>query len=1511
VQGVGVVIMPESIDKDVLKAYKEDILSNNEYKYLTSYPIIYNAMPYLEEFRLPIDKMYIPLRAIQKDESQRKKREQIKRIEDKRESLLKDSTKEIIKLISKQKYNQGFIHNLSEIYLDYDEVISEKLKENKGVIIFGLPGSGKSTLLRHLTRQIALSNEKNIPIYLSLKEYATYKGMNGKDSLLEFALNKISFDNGFLKEALSNSKDIFWLLDGLDETMGWSPEVAIQINKLPGRSIITARPMVHFSSNLDDYPSFEILPLNGDEIQKFISNFFNALAQCKEEKEEWIKRHISTLTEHLNKIERLKNLLSNPLLLTFLCILVYEKPLKKLPIRRFELYKEFVENLLNSWEYQRRPREGPEGKNIFKLGMLEDESARKAAISGFYYIGWYLHLIYHGGYSNDKPTKKFVSEKLSPLLIRDWKISQSDSEVLAQSIIQFWIDAGMLEVLRLDDEDYYEFNHYTFQEFASASIISELCCNHDDMTEEWKFISKKIHHYAWREPLFILLESLDPSKRRILLYKIFNNKSLFEREIHRDLILSTHLLIEGLVSDESLKFDIINRLGLLTKYHDTNMKKYLYYYSGNYIADRDLIISLLGKINERTAFNYLIDLLDDTELDGNAAQELTKDMFLQYVTECNLETQLKIKNKSETFRAMNLGNISNLRGNLEAAKLAYINAIEIEPKLATAWVGLGDAYLQIGKFSEAFDAYEKAIELPYYQPISFALSSKTDTQLIDSLKSEYKNERLNALRNLGYRGPCAVNHISGFINDPDTDIMEAAIQSLARIGNQQAISILVASLSNENEYARLEIRNALIKIESPDVIQYLTKALISDKNSIKVLIAEILGEKKDQEAIPALIVSLSDKDKDVITAIRNALIKIEGPDVIHYLTKALLSDKNSIKVLIAEILEERNDQEAIPALIESLSDEDNDVITAIRNALIKIEGPVVIQYLTKALLSDKNSIKILIAEILEERNDQKAIPALIASLSDEDKNVITAIRNALIKIEGPDVIQYLTKALISDKNSIKILIAEIFGERNDQEAIPALIASLSDEDKDVMTAIRNALIKIEGPDVIQYLTKALISDKNSIKVLIAEILGEKNYQEAIPALIASLSDEDRNVIAAIRNVLIKIEGPDVIHYLTKALISDKKSIKVLIAEILGERNDQEAIPALIESLSDEDNGVQFASRDALIEIIGYDTVQVLIRYLLAVNNLTKNIIANVLINKNKQEIIPTLITSLTSENNMIRLAVKETLVRMDCKEVIPLLADSLKCEDPQKKIIVIEILGEKGNKLANPSLARLLTDRDLNVRKAAIQAIGLIGNFEYIDDILKCLEDIDPEIKKQTINTLGKIGNKDAVLPLMKSLNESDPNIYKEAKKALRTIDDNQTEYEDQNIALYSINLLNSKNGDLIALALSLIEKSYSNLDDSKRIKKIAYALCKRLFDENNSSRNAFRILNKVANHLSVIFVEQMPFDDLLSHNAEASSNESLGDYIQIKPGAFGITININKIFGKFIEILNKALKRN
>lgn len=97
------------------------------------------------------------------------------------------------------------------------------------------------------------------------------------------------------------------------------------------------------------------------------------------------------------------------------------------------------------------------------------------------------------------------------------------------------------------------------------------------------------------------------------------------------------------------------------------------------------------------------------------------------------------------------------------------------------------------------------------------------------------------------------------------------------------------------------------------------------------------------------------------------------------------------------------------------------------------------------LLSDSASeVRAAAALALCNHPDESAIPALINTLSDEDSLTAGLAGNALVKIGSPSVPSLLT-VMSEAPTSIRIIVLRALSEIRDHRAIPVMMKSLSEE----------------------------------------------------------------------------------------------------------------------------------------------------------------------------------------------------------------------------------------------------------------------------------------------------------------------------------------------------------------------------------------------------------------------------------------------------------------------------------
>jgi len=526
-------------DSDVLAKYRQRILQETEYVHLPGIPLLRDRSDSPTPVRFPLNRLYIRIQALQEDQNHFSE-----------DSKLVD----ILTTLSRsgeEFYRQGQVYRALE---RPDPIDPEKmLPKYRRLLILGAPGSGKSTLLQYLAHKAAADLNGPIPIRICLKDYAMYLSTNGNESLQDFAINGAAGGDPVLRQALKDSDHILWLIDALDETCKFRDTIVRQINRLSGVVILTSRPTGYQKIGLEAFAHFEVLTMTAEDVDRFLHSWFVLLSKREGKTSDWVEERAQWFKTELARRPHIQTLAGNPLFLAYLVILFGGDRLKRFPDRRTDLYRYCVEDLLDF-------RENPSYREA-----LPDELTRKAALDALYYIGWYLHVNSCEIEGNSLFATEVLIEVLNNYLAEQWESAPKKWENIADAVLGFWQQTGILESRCIEDKTYLSFRHSIFREYAAARKMAEAW--EKDVRRAWKFVCPRLHHHAWREPILMMAGLLDEEHLNILISRLLRSVSAYERAIHRDLRLSVSLLSENTLIEKHFVKQIIRHLSRLSREH--------------------------------------------------------------------------------------------------------------------------------------------------------------------------------------------------------------------------------------------------------------------------------------------------------------------------------------------------------------------------------------------------------------------------------------------------------------------------------------------------------------------------------------------------------------------------------------------------------------------------------------------------------------------------------------------------------------------------------------------------------------------------------------------------------------------------------------------------------------------------------------------------------------------------------------------------------------------------------
>ena len=223
----------------------------------------------------------------------------------------------------------------------------EAVDEIQKLVVLGKPGAGKTTFMKYLAMSClgGRFHGELLPIFVTLKAYAEERGQPSLENyiLTEFEKRKVSQD--VAKRLLDDGKALI-LLDGLDEVkLEDDRRVKQDIDRfsrdwLKNRFAITCR-IAAREYQFEKFTEVEVADFDDGQIETFVNNWFRDRDESKRER----------MLEKLEDDEPVKELATNPLLLTLLCLVFGER--NDFPPKRSELYKEGLEVLMKKWDAKR------------------------------------------------------------------------------------------------------------------------------------------------------------------------------------------------------------------------------------------------------------------------------------------------------------------------------------------------------------------------------------------------------------------------------------------------------------------------------------------------------------------------------------------------------------------------------------------------------------------------------------------------------------------------------------------------------------------------------------------------------------------------------------------------------------------------------------------------------------------------------------------------------------------------------------------------------------------------------------------------------------------------------------------------------------------------------------------------------------------------------------------------------------------------------------------------------
>ncbi len=496
--------------------------------------------------------------------------------------------------------------------------------------------------------------------------------------------------------------------------------------------------------------------------------------------------------------------------------------------------------------------------------------------------------------------------------------------------------------------------------------------------------------------------------------------------------------------------------------------------------------------------------------------------------------------------------------------------------------------------------------------------------------------------------------LKGALQDPEENVRYAAVEALGRIGDKEAIPLLLSVLSDE--WARYPAIEALGMLKAVEAIPQLLKMYDEDE-WIRNAVIEALGNIGVAEPVSFLIDRLETSNEMLLHTTLAALAKIEqnsptgafdrlqelGVDVNGIVNSALTVNNPDVRKSAIWTLGMIGSGADLPALLEQLSDFDEEIREISRTSVVKL-GTRHIEALIRYLPQDDNLLKEMI-EIFGEIQNREAIPPILVALENESDIIRATAARTLASFKDSSVVEQLIPRLNDRSGHVRSASAQSLGDLRAVKGTRQLFPLLEDEFVDVRESASEALGKIGTPEIITHVAPFLKHARMEVRQAAVQCLGIITDRRTDGYLMDALNNADRGVRRFAANSIGTRKIIKALKPLISALMDEDWQVRKSAASALGALRDQRSVEPLVASLKDENVWVRYAAVKALGNI-GGEKAGMALRKPLKHDLTPVRIVAMEALSKMKDPETIVLLTAMSEESDPdVRKAAVETLGR--------------------------------------------------------------------------------------------------------------------------------------------------------------------------------------------------------------------------------------------------------------------------
>lgn len=378
--------------------------------------------------------------------------------------------------------------------------------------------------------------------------------------------------------------------------------------------------------------------------------------------------------------------------------------------------------------------------------------------------------------------------------------------------------------------------------------------------------------------------------------------------------------------------------------------------------------------------------------------------------------------------------------------------------------------------------------------------------------------------------------------DEDVQVRVAALDILANFSKSADIRKVFVDALKDDDHLVIDTSTDHIKDFDTLETELLLPLLKHENVQTVAAVIEILTDKQDAKAVPALISLLDDtrtpwlSEKTLGHYAAKALIMIGTPTALSAIKEFGFVDAPDLSTVIPPAIEHQDviahNPTKASANGKKKSGKTYTPEEKIRLTLIALRGdrwelsqkaarymrdlakslqgtsdPKIIKPLEDALSDEVWTVRWVVVEALAWIKSTESIPKMLPLLGDSNWMIQVATIRALAELKAVETAPKIAILLQSANSGVSEAAAEALGILKNSESLTALRTALKSKDEFVRLSALKSIFAIQGKHSVPYLISALNDSYNHVRWFAIKNLSQFATQKELPAIITLLPDK--------------------------------------------------------------------------------------------------------------------------------------------------------------------------------------------------------------------------------------------------------------------------------------------------------------------------------------------------------------------------------------------------------------------